>query len=122
MRAMLTVAPQRAAAIAQKVRGVGAILARKGLGAAELQRAVKPILTSIKDIMRQIATGLNRYWSCPAAILSSSNGRFPSGVILPRLPPRKFPLLRPTISARLLRPRLFFSRPSRTRPEENHES
>ncbi|NOX79669.1 MAG: insulinase family protein [Deltaproteobacteria bacterium] len=66
MRAMLTVAPQRARAIAQKVRGVGARLARKGLGPAELKRAVKPILTSIKDIMRT-----NRYWLESVLVLSS---------------------------------------------------
>ncbi len=66
MRAMLTVAPQRAEAIAQKVMGVGSALARKGLGPAELKRAVEPILTSIKDIMRT-----NRYWLESVLVLSS---------------------------------------------------
>lgn len=57
IRAMMTVDPAQARFLAEKVREVGADLARNGLDGEELRRALEPSLTSIRDLMKT-----NRYW------------------------------------------------------------
>ncbi|MDW7773398.1 MAG: insulinase family protein [Desulfobulbaceae bacterium] len=66
MRTELTVDPQFAEVIRDKVRDVGAELAEKGVTEDELLRALEPTLTSIKDMLRT-----NRYWMQSVLALSS---------------------------------------------------
>lgn len=66
LRAMLTVAPDHAEELVARIRAAGARLAGEGVDRAELSRALKPTLTSIRDMMRQ-----NRYWRDSVLALSS---------------------------------------------------
>lgn len=66
LRAVLTVDPQQADTVAEKVREVGSRLAHSGVTEEELHRALEPTLTSIKDMMRT-----NRYWMQSVLSLSS---------------------------------------------------
>ncbi len=66
LRAMLTVAPDQAEQLAARIRKAGARLAGAGVGKEELERALKPTLTSIRDMMRE-----NRYWRDSVLALSS---------------------------------------------------
>lgn len=66
LRAMLTVAPDQAEPLVSRIRKAGARLAGTGVAEEELERALKPILTSIRDMMRE-----NRYWRDSVLALSS---------------------------------------------------
>lgn len=66
LRAMLTVDPRQAEAVAARVREVGARLAKSGVREEELRRALEPTLTSIRDMMRT-----NSYWLQSVLALSS---------------------------------------------------
>lgn len=57
LEARLTVAPEQAEALARVIKKVAAALGEKGVSRDELQRALEPTMTSIKDIKRN-----NRYW------------------------------------------------------------
>lgn len=66
LRAILTVDPRQVRLVAERVREVGANLAVSGITEEELQRALEPTLTSIKDMVRT-----NRYWLQSVLSLSS---------------------------------------------------
>ena len=57
LRCNLIVAPQQAENLEKVIKEVAANLAQQGVQEEELQRAIKPTLTSIKDIKED-----NRYW------------------------------------------------------------
>jgi len=57
LRSMLFIDPDMSEKIIQEVRRIAGDLAAKGITQDELRRAVDPILTGIKDMMRT-----NRYW------------------------------------------------------------
>lgn len=57
LRAMVSVDPRDAERIAAEVRDIAAALAREGVAADERQRALEPILTSLREMQRT-----NRYW------------------------------------------------------------
>lgn len=56
-RSILFIDPQMSEKIIQEVKKIAADLTKKGITEDELRRAVDPVLTSIKDMMRT-----NRYW------------------------------------------------------------
>jgi zinc protease len=66
LRARMIVAPDQADMLTRKLKEVGAGLAREGVTGSELERAVEPVLTSIKDMVRS-----NRYWLESVLVLSS---------------------------------------------------
>ena len=66
LRAMLTVAPAQAQPLAARIGEAGGRLAAAGVGEEELERILKPTLTSIRDMMRE-----NRYWRDSVLALSS---------------------------------------------------
>jgi zinc protease len=66
LKAILTVDPIQADEVAERVRQVGFTLAAEGVTGDELNRALEPTLTSIKDMMRS-----NRYWLQSVLSLSS---------------------------------------------------
>ncbi|MBN1930803.1 MAG: insulinase family protein [Desulfobacterales bacterium] len=57
LQAMIQVAPKETATVLKEVRNIISNLAEKGVTQEELRRAVKPMLTSIKEMLR-----LNAYW------------------------------------------------------------
>ncbi len=57
LRSMMLVEPDKAALLTAKLKQVGAQLAQGTITADELERALEPTLTSIKDMVRT-----NRYW------------------------------------------------------------
>ncbi|CAK8717860.1 Zinc protease [Candidatus Electronema halotolerans] len=57
LRSMMLVEPDKAALLTAKLKQVGAQLAKGTITAEELERALEPTLTSIKDMVRT-----NRYW------------------------------------------------------------
>ena len=66
LRAQMIVAPDLAAGLSEKLRAVGTGLARNGVSADELERAVEPVVTSIRDLVRT-----NRYWMESVLVLST---------------------------------------------------
>jgi zinc protease len=66
LRALLTVDPRQVQLVTEKVREVSASLAASGITEEELQRALEPTLTLIKDMVRT-----NRYWLKSVLALSS---------------------------------------------------
>ncbi len=56
-RSVLSIDPEMAEKIVTEVRRIASDLATKGVTQDELSRAIKPVLTSIKDMMRT-----NKYW------------------------------------------------------------
>lgn len=75
LKAILTVAPDQAQPLAKAIKVVAADLGKKGVTQDELQRALEPTLTSIKDIKRN-----NRYWLESVLNLSS---RHPQQLLWP---------------------------------------
>ncbi|MBM9616041.1 insulinase family protein [Desulfobulbus rhabdoformis] len=75
LRSSLIVAPEQAETLAQTIKEVADSLVQQGVGEEELQRALKPILTSIKDIKED-----NRYWMESVLKLSS---RHPQQLVWP---------------------------------------
>ena len=66
LRTRMIVDPSQAAMLTEKVREAGARLAEEGISADELERALEPVLTSIRDLVRT-----NRYWL--GSVLSMSS-------------------------------------------------
>ncbi|NOQ45871.1 MAG: insulinase family protein, partial [Desulfobulbaceae bacterium] len=66
LQSMIIVDPQQVELLAEKLTDVGGRLAREGVEQEELQRALEPTLTSIRDMMRT-----NRYWLESVLSLSS---------------------------------------------------
>ncbi|MCL1979742.1 MAG: insulinase family protein [Proteobacteria bacterium] len=66
MKSSLIVAPDQAESLARAIRAVAAGLVSKGIGEDELNRALSPTITSIKDLKRN-----NRYWLESVLNLSS---------------------------------------------------
>jgi zinc protease len=66
LRAMMTVDPDRAGELAERVVAVATDLAQNGVREEELRRSLGPSLTSIKDMMKT-----NRYWLESVLTLSS---------------------------------------------------
>ncbi|WP_457574320.1 M16 family metallopeptidase [Desulfolithobacter sp.] len=65
LRSMIIVDPARADSLLKRMEQVGTDIARQGVSADDLQRALKPTLTSIRDMMRS-----NRYWLESVLLLS----------------------------------------------------
>jgi zinc protease len=57
LRSLMIVDPSRADMLSEKLKEVGAGLAADGVASEELERALEPVLTSIRDLVRT-----NRYW------------------------------------------------------------
>jgi zinc protease len=57
LRSLMIVDPSRADKLTEKLKAVGATLAVDGVSEEELERALEPVLTSIRDMVRT-----NRYW------------------------------------------------------------
>ncbi|MEZ4525482.1 MAG: insulinase family protein [Desulfobacterales bacterium] len=55
--AVITVSPDKAQDVVRELKDISAHMAEKGITADELQRAVEPALTGIKDMLRE-----NTYW------------------------------------------------------------
>ncbi len=70
LRSQMIVAPGQAEMLKEKLKEVGADLAAEGVSAAELERALEPALTSIRDMVRT-----NRYWLGSVLSLSSRHPR-----------------------------------------------
>ena len=70
LRAMMIVAPDQAESLAGRLRQVAAELARQGVQDDELGRALQPVVTSIKDMVRT-----NRYWLESVLVLASRHPR-----------------------------------------------
>jgi len=76
LRSQMIVAPSQAEMLTEKLKEAGARLAEEGVTAEELERALKPVLTSIRDLVRT-----NRYWL--GSVLSMSS-RYPQQLEWPR--------------------------------------
>ena len=68
LQSMLTVAPDRAAQVADIITTLGNDVAEKGVTEDELERAKKPVLTTLRESART-----NQYWL--AAVLSRAQER-----------------------------------------------
>ncbi|MEA2115494.1 MAG: insulinase family protein [Thermodesulfobacteriota bacterium] len=66
LRSQMIVAPSQADMLTKKLKEVGARLAEEGVSKDELERALEPVLTSIRDLVRT-----NRYWLGSVLTLSS---------------------------------------------------
>ena len=66
LRSQMIVAPSQAELLTEKLKEVGARLAEEGISKDELERALEPVLTSIRDLVRT-----NRYWLGSVLTLSS---------------------------------------------------
>ncbi|WP_267926306.1 M16 family metallopeptidase [Desulfolithobacter dissulfuricans] len=87
LRSMIIVDPARADILLKRMEQVGADIARQGVSAEELQRALKPTLTSIRDMMRT-----NRYWLESVLVLSD---RHPEQLQWPLSIQKDFASIRP---------------------------
>ncbi len=87
LRSMIIVDPALAEVLLKRMAQVGADIARQGVSAEELQRALKPTLTSIRDMMRT-----NRYWLESVLVLS---GRHPDQLRWPLTIQQDFASIRP---------------------------
>jgi len=76
LRAQMIVAPPQAGMLAAKLRQIGAEMALGKISKDELERALEPVLTSIRDMVRT-----NRYWM--DSVLKGSN-RHPVQLKWPR--------------------------------------
>jgi zinc protease len=66
LRAQMIVDPEQADMLTKKLEDVGARLAAEGVTDDELERAVEPVVTSIRDLVRT-----NRYWMESVLVLST---------------------------------------------------
>jgi len=66
LRSQMIVAPSQAEQLTEKLKEVGARLAEEGVSKDELERALEPVLTSIRDLVRN-----NSYWLGSVLTLSS---------------------------------------------------
>ena len=66
LRSQMIVAPSQATLLTEKLKEVGDRLGKEGISADELERALRPVLTSIRDMVRT-----NRYWLESVLVLSS---------------------------------------------------
>lgn len=66
LRTVVVVDPPQAAMVVARLKQLGAQLTKKKIGADELERAVEPTLTSLRDVVRT-----NRYWMDSVLVDSS---------------------------------------------------
>ncbi|NOQ47307.1 MAG: insulinase family protein, partial [Desulfobulbaceae bacterium] len=66
LRSQMIVAPSQADMLTEKLKEVGARLAEEGVTKDELERALEPVLTSIRDLVRT-----NSYWLGSVLTMSS---------------------------------------------------
>lgn len=70
LRAQMIVAPEQAEMLVKKLKQAGKELALGGVSEEELERALEPVITSIKDMVRT-----NQYWLQSVLVLSSRHPR-----------------------------------------------